>query len=92
MTRSDIQSLLREKGYNTTPDYENDDLEDEDLEKLESASPEIGCTYYHHKSDETKWMATWPTGIEDNPDSEEWPKRLRYHYAEIVCENVSIEV
>jgi hypothetical protein len=83
VTRSDIHSLLQEKGYDTTPDYKNDDLEDEFLEELESVSPNIGCTYYQHESDEKKWMATWPVSIEDSPDSHEWPKRLKYDYAEI---------
>ena len=86
MVRSDLHSLLQEKKYSTTPDYEVDDLEDELLEELESVSPEIGCTYYRHKSDEKKWMATWPTGMEDNPNSEKWTKRIKYDYAEIILD------
>jgi len=83
MTRPEIHDLLQKEGYNTTPDHEFD-LEGE---KLKVASSDIGCTYYRHKSDEGKWMATWPIAIEENPNGEH-PKRLKYDYAVVFLEDL----
>lgn len=89
-TRDEIQQIREDGGYVKEPLTERSD-EDEDHEKIDEAAPDIGGTYYQHKEDENKWLATYPAKIVENEEGD-MPKRLLYDYEEITLEQVTVSV